>query len=253
MQDVLDILYQDQYLVAVNKPSGLLVHRSPIDKHETRFAIQTLRNQLDRWVYPLHRLDKPTSGVLLFAFSGEIASKVSETWASEVNKRYLALVRGWFTQAITVDHALTEIHDKYAAKGKAREPREQLAVTTFRPIATAELDVAIDKYPKTRYSLVECQPVTGRKHQIRRHLKHLSHPIIGDAKYGKGIHNRYFAEHLEAGRLLLHAYSIVLSHPISQKRLEITAPPDPTMNQLFNHFNWPTEFNFNVGRDSATR
>lgn len=219
---MLDILYQDDVLVAINKPSGLLVHRSPIDKHETRFALQEVRNQIGCHVFPIHRLDKPTSGVLLFAKSSEVAQTLCAQFAvHSVQKTYIALVRGHYDKCETIDHAFRDDPDELAATGD----RPLLsAITEVRGLAQIELPVSVDKYPTSRYSLVECKPITGRKHQIRRHLKHINHPIIGDAKHGKSLHNRFFNHHFGATRLLLAATQLCFDHPVSRARTTINAP-----------------------------
>ena len=235
----LDILYQDEYLVAVNKPSGLLVHRSMIDRHETRFALQIVRNQIGQYVYPLHRLDKPTSGVLLFALSPEVARKAGEIFEKGlVDKSYLAVVRGYAPESGVIDHALKEELDKMTDRKARQDKPAQEAVTEFERLATVELPLAIDRYPNSRYSLVKAMPKTGRKHQIRRHMKHIAHPIIGDAKHGKGVHNRYFSEHFSAGRLLLACTEMSLPHPVTGSPLCITAPLDQTFCDLLERFGW---------------
>lgn len=234
---MLDVIYQDEYLIAINKPSGLLVHRSEIDRHETRFALQLVRNHLGKRVYPVHRLDKPTSGVLLFAQSPEIASLMVEQWRERsVEKRYLAIVRGYMPDELHLDYAMRPPVDKYAKNEVEKPPQE--AITDFRCLAHTELPIEIDKYPQSRYSLVEALPKTGRKHQIRRHLKHLSHPIIGDARYGKGRHSRYFRDHFDAGRLLLHAWRLTFNHPISDEEITLIAKLDPILSSLIDRFDW---------------
>mgnify|MGYP000023516713 FL=1 len=233
----LDIIYQDEHLVAINKPSGLLVHRSEIDRHETAFALQLVRNQLGQRVYPVHRLDKPTSGVLVFARQPETASLVVEQWRQrDVEKHYLAIVRGYMPDFTHLDYAMSPPVDKYAKHERVKPPQE--AITDFTSLAQVEIPVAIDKYPQSRYSLIDSRPHTGRKHQIRRHLKHLSHPIIGDARYGKGRHSRYFRDHMDAPRLLLHAWSLEMLHPYTGELLTLIARPDRIMRQLFDRFDW---------------
>lgn len=233
----LEIIYRDEHLVVINKPSGLLVHRSDIDRHETRFALQILRNQLGQFVYPVHRLDKPTSGVMVFALSPEIASQMAADWkARKVDKTYLAIVRGWFDDFVHLDKPLAPPVDKYAKEKLSGEEKE--AVTDFRCLAKVELPVLIDKYPQSRYSLVQCIPYTGRKHQIRRHLKHLAHPIIGDARYGKGKHSRYFRDELKAPRLLLHALRLGFEHPVTQQPMIFEAAFDEIWLRLFTEFGW---------------
>lgn len=221
----LSVIYQDEYIVAVNKPSGLLVHRSPIDRHETRFALQLVRDQVGQRVYPVHRLDKPTSGVLLFALSPDIARNVSAQMTSHrVAKTYHAVVRGYCPEAGDVDHAIRDRPDKIADRDRTRERPALEALTRYRRLATAEIPFAVDRYPRSRYSLVELKPLQGRKHQLRRHMKHLGYPIIGDANYGKGVHNRFFQEQYRCHRLLLACTGMGLLHPVSGQRLLLAAP-----------------------------
>ncbi|MBQ0796042.1 tRNA pseudouridine(65) synthase TruC [Zhongshania sp.] len=235
--DVLDILYQDEHIVAINKPSGLLVHRSPIDRHETRFAIQILRDQIGQYVYPAHRLDKPTSGVLLFGLSAEVARDLGQIFTKQqIKKSYIAVVRGHCPDAGHIDHALTEVTDQRIAKSKTAEA--QAAITDFRLLGKHQIDVEIETYPQSRYSLLELQPHTGRRHQLRRHLKHISHPIIGDAKYGRGRHNRYFAAQLDCPRLLLHAAQQCFLHPVTGHPIKINATIDHHFSGLITRFGW---------------
>ena len=235
----LPILFQDESLVVINKPSGLLVHRSEIDRHETRFALQLIRDQIGQRVYPVHRLDKPTSGVLVFALNSESARHIgTQIEQRQTHKRYHAIVRGYAPESMAIDHPLKEELDKFSDKKAKQDKPAQSAQTNIRRLATIELPISIEKYPQSRYSLIECIPLSGRKHQIRRHLKHISHPIIGDAKCGRGRHNRYFKQHFDAGRLLLHASSYELIHPVTQKRLKFTAPFDAIMQSLLSRFNW---------------
>lgn len=236
---MLEILYRDDYLVAINKPSGLLVHRSPIDRHETRFAIQMLRDQIGQFVYPIHRLDKPTSGVLLFALDKEVAQKMSEQFRHrETKKIYLAVVRGYTNERGIVDHALVEKLDKIADKNARKDKEAQEAVTEYERLSTVELDFAVGRYDKTRYSLVKLFPKTGRKHQLRRHMKHMSHHILGDTKYGRGEHNKFIREQFDCHRLLLHAAELHIKHPYSEKELILKAPLDETFNSIFDSFHW---------------
>jgi tRNA pseudouridine65 synthase len=231
----LSILYQDEHLIAVNKPSGLLVHKSWVAKDAKEFALQTVRDMVDKHVFPIHRLDRPTSGVLLFAYSGSMAQQVQEQWES-AEKIYWAVVRGWLKQSILVDHALKGMADY----GQDTETQQE-AQTHFKPLDKIEIDAEIDRYPQSRFSWVEAKPLQGRTHQIRRHLKHLSHPIIGDARYGKGKYNRYMAEHYGADRLLLHAHQLSFSHPITKDIITVTAPLEGAMKYLFEEFNWKAE------------
>ena len=234
----LPIVYQDEHLVVINKPTGLLVHRSPIDKHETRFAVQELRNQIGHHVYPIHRLDKPTSGLLVFALSSDVARQLSDAFNDRtVHKSYLALARG-YVPSQRLDYALSVKLDRIADKHRQQDKDAQEAATRFTTLATCELPVEIDRYPQSRYSLVLCEPETGRKHQIRRHLKHLGHPIIGDAKHGKSKHNHYFSAQLDAGHLLLSAVGLEFTHPVTGEQLSLNCPAAPAFCQLFNRLPW---------------
>ncbi len=226
---MLDIIYRDEFLVAINKPSGLLVHRSDIDRHETRFALQLLRDQIGCRVFPLHRLDKPTSGALLFALDADTAREVGGQFErNEVGKRYLAVVRGWPPEHGVIDHPLSRRFDDYGRKyPPGSEPEPLPALTRFRRLATVELPEAVERYPSTRYALVELEPGSGRQHQLRRHMKHIAHPIIGDANWGKGIHNRFFQRRFGCARLLLACTGLTLRHPRYGGRLTIEASPEP--------------------------
>ena len=230
----LPILYRDEFLVAVHKPSGLLVHRTDIDRHETRFAVQIVRDQIGCKVHAVHRLDKGTSGVLVFALNPEAAKVLTAQFeAQQVAKIYLAVVRGHPLESGVIDHPLSRIRDDYEWKGADMESEAQAAVTRYRRLATAECDVAVDKYPTSRYALVELDPLTGRRHQLRRHLKHISHPIIGDSTYGKGRHNRFFQQAFGCHRMLLASVSLALTHPVTGQPLTLIAPlADDFMNVL---------------------
>lgn len=229
----LEVLYQDEHLVAINKPSGLLVHRSEIDKRETLFALQLTRDQIGQRVYPIHRLDRPTSGVLLFALSSEVAKQLSEQLINkEVDKRYLAVVRGYCQQEQKIDYALKEILDKFADKDAKKDKPAQDAISYLTPIGTSEMPFPSGRYPQSRYSLVELKPETGRKHQLRRHMAHVRHPIIGDTNHGDGKQNAAAKAHLALDRLALHAYSLNFVHPVNKQQLTISAPLDDELTQV---------------------
>jgi tRNA pseudouridine65 synthase len=236
---LLEILYQDDHIIAINKPSGLLVHKSPIDKHETEFALQLLRDQIGQYVYPVHRLDKPTSGVLLFALSAELAQMMSLLFReNEVEKTYLAVVRGFTEEKELIDHPLKQMLDTKEQKKKGINKEAQEAQTQYECLATVELPYAVSRYPAARYSLVKLKPKSGRKHQLRRHMKHIFHPIVGDTKHGRGEHNRLFREKFDSHRLLLHAVKMEFRHPMTKKRIILDAPLDATFKTLFKSFSW---------------
>ena len=236
-QETLEIIFQDEYIVAINKPSNLLVHRSWIDKDETRFAIQILRDQIGQYVYPVHRLDKPTSGVLLFALSKEMARALSEQMQEGLfRKEYLAIVRGYADEKGEIDYALKEVLDKMT-DSKARTDKDaQEAITFYEKLGQVELPFPVGRYETTRYSLLRLQPETGRKHQLRRHMKHILHPIVGDTKYGRGEHNRFFREKFCCHRLLLHASTLSFTHPILKKDIVLKARLDEVFEGIVENF-----------------
>lgn len=246
MSEHLPILYQDAHLVAVHKPAGLLVHRTGIDRHETRFAVQIVRDQIHQHVFPVHRLDKGTSGVLLFALNQQIARELTQHFTEQkIDKRYWAVVRGHPPEQGRIDHPLDRILDDYGNRRDSEQlagssVESQPAITEFRRLASIELPVAIDRYPCSRYALLELAPLTGRRHQIRRHLKHLAHPIIGDVRYGKGNHNRYFRDALQAPRLLLACVRMQFDHPVSAQPLCIEQAVDGCFQHLLQQWAWPT-------------
>jgi tRNA pseudouridine65 synthase len=237
---MLEVLYRDEFLIAINKPSGLLVHRSDIDRHETRFAVQLLRDQIGRRVLPLHRLDKPTSGVLLFALDADTAREVGGQFErNEIGKRYVAVVRGWPPDHGVIDHPLSRRFDDYGLKyPPGNEPEPLPALTCFRRLGIVELPEAVERYPATRYALVELEPRSGRQHQLRRHMKHIAHPIIGDANWGKGIHNRFFQRRFGCHRLLLACTSMKLCHPQDRRPISIEAPLDPGFARVVAALGW---------------
>lgn len=239
LEDRLEILYQDEYLVAINKPSGLLVHKSPIDKREKRFALQLLRDQIGQYVYPVHRLDKPTSGVLLFALSAEIAQMMSLLFrSSKVHKEYIAIVRGFTEDVSLIDYPLKQMLDTKAQKKEGITKEIQEAQTVYERLGTVELPFPVSRYPVARYSLIKLFPKTGRKHQIRRHMKHIFHPIVGDTKHGRGEHNKLFREKFGCHRLLLHSHRISFIHPVSENHIVINAQVDDTFHNLLKDFGW---------------
>ena len=236
---MLEILYRDQYIVAVNKPAGMLVHRSWLDSRETRFVMQTLRDQIGQHVFPVHRLDRPTSGVLLFALNSEIANLLCLQFEGKtVQKSYLAVVRGYLNGADRIDYPLKIQRDKIADKFSREEKEAQTAVTDYIGLNTVEMPWAAGKYQTSRYSLVRLIPHTGRKHQLRRHMKHIFHPILGDTQYGDLHQNRAFVDKTQVSRLMLHAEKLAFHHPITQIRLEIQAGLDEQWQRLLHRFDW---------------
>ena len=226
---LLKILFQDENYVAVDKPPGVQVHRSWISEENEVFLLQRLRDQIGQRVYTIHRLDRPTSGVILFALSSEAARKMCGVFENrEVEKRYLAIVRGYTDDAGHIDYPLQEEPHKAA----------QDAVTDYRTLARVELPIAIGRYNTARYSLVEITPITGRSRQIRKHFHHIFHPLIGDTSHGEGRHNRLFRDHFDVQRLLLHARQLRFRHPQSGEEITISAPLPEEFEKLFGEFGW---------------
>jgi tRNA pseudouridine65 synthase len=206
------VLYRDSALLVVNKPSGMVVHRGWATDRVT--ALSLARQIAGHWVYPVHRLDRSTSGALVFALTPEIAARVQESFTSDsVQKRYLALVRGVAPTSALVDHAIAK------EKGKPKLP----AFTRMARLATYRIQDELTLALRS-YSWVEAEPLTGRPHQIRRHLKHLNHPIIGDVRYGKSEHNRLFRRQFALERMALHAEAFSLPHPVDGTPLRVVAP-----------------------------
>ncbi|MGE0321819.1 MAG: pseudouridine synthase [Polyangiaceae bacterium] len=208
----LKVLAEDDQLVVIDKPSGLLVH--PGWAKEKPTALHLVRDRVGCHVYPAHRLDRATSGVLVFAKSPESASTLGKAFAEgHVRKRYLALVRGEPDDQL-IDHPLPRGEDKAGPRVAAR--------TYIRRLDSVTLTVVLRGHP-VRYSLVEALPETGRLHQIRRHLKHAGHPILGDVRYGKGDHNRLCREVFGLHRLALHAADLWLPHPRTREATHFSA------------------------------
>jgi tRNA pseudouridine65 synthase len=259
----LPVLYRDEHFVVVHKPAGLLVHRSGLDRHETRSALQVLRRQLRQRVHPVHRLDKPTSGALLFALDDEAAARLAALLrAHAVSRTYLAVARGHLEDEGLIDHPLELRRDASELAGRgpgagrnarragepSGEPNEdesgpsrgplQPALTRFRTLARAELPHRVDRYPTSRYSLVQLEPSTGRRHQLRRHLAHVSHPIVGDTTYGSGRHNRLFAELFGSRRLLLAAVELRFVQPWTGALLRVAAPLQANFAAVVEALGW---------------
>jgi tRNA pseudouridine65 synthase len=229
---VLEILFEDEHYVAINKPNGLLVHRTRLAEEKNVFALQLLRDQLGLKLYPLHRLDRGTSGVLLFAKTPEAAAPVVKAFEDrQPEKKYLAIVRGYAPGTGTIDWPIRPDRDN-----NLKAPVD--AVTHFERLATVELPIPVGPYQTARYSLVSVTPETGRMHQIRKHLGHIRHYIIGDKKHGDWRHNLMFLEKLNSGSLLLHAVSLKFMHPFTNQEIFIKAALPPNLRRLCEEFSW---------------
>ena len=221
--DGIRILYRDDFFLAAYKPSGVAVHHSALVRRAP-VMLQALRDRLGQCVYPVHRLDRPASGLILFALTAAAARALCLQFREQrVAKTYLAVVRGWPPAQGLVDHPVP------GANGPARLP----ALTAYRRLSTVELPLACGPHATSRYALLELQPRSGRHHQIRRHLKHISHPIVGDTELGDGRHNRLFREVFGSHRLLLQAICLEFSHPDSGAPVRLTCEPDPDLLRPF--------------------
>lgn len=218
----LEIIYQDEYLVAINKPHGLAVHRSRYVGNADAYALQELRDQLGQYVYPCHRLDRKTGGVLLFALNEDINRIMQQQFSQNlVKKKYVAIVRGYTEDLGIIDYPLTN------EKGKSQE-----AITEFKTTKRTELDIPSGKFKTGRYSLVEVCPQTGRIHQIRKHFDHIFHPIIGDRPHGCNKQNRFFKEQYNMITMLLHASEIRFKHPANNEEIIISADLQTEFNRM---------------------
>ncbi|MGN0003074.1 MAG: pseudouridine synthase [Sphingobacterium composti] len=210
---MLEILYRDEHLIAINKPHGLLVHRSSIANDASQFALQLLRDQIGQAVYPAHRLDRKTGGILLFSLDKETDQKTQSLFQDKkMDKRYLAILRGYCPEEGTIDYPLLK------ENGTSQE-----AITHYKRIATAEIHVPQGKFPTSRYSLVEANPETGRMHQLRRHFAHIMYPIIGDRPHGCNKQNKMWKERFEMDTMMLHASVLKFVHPWTDEKIEIKA------------------------------
>jgi tRNA pseudouridine65 synthase len=217
-KEVLNILYIDEYLVVVHKPANMLVHKSMIDRHESEFLMKILRDQIGQYVYPVHRLDKPTSGVIMFALSSDVARLLAQQFELHtIQKEYIAVLRGFSPQQISIDYALKEKLDPIADKKAKQDKEPQEAQTDMFKLAELSLAIPVGRYLGARFSLVKLLPKTGRKHQLRRHMGHISHPIIGDTTHGDGKQNQFARDHLNFSKLALCATKLSFMHPITQQ------------------------------------
>jgi tRNA pseudouridine65 synthase len=225
---MLEIVYQDDYLIAINKPHGLLVHRSSIANDAKEFALQMLRDQVNMHVSPVHRLDRKTSGILLFALDKEVEIEMHKQFQGGlVVKKYLAVLRGYAPESMDIDYPLAKDNGVM-----------QDAFTSFKTLKQAELQVAFGKHETSRYSLVEATPTTGRMHQLRKHFAHLCYPIIGDRKHGCNKQNRFFKEQWEMTTMLLHASELEFIHPITKEKIHLKASLQAEFSRVMDLMQW---------------
>lgn len=225
---MLEIVYQDEHLIAINKPHGLLVHRSSIANDAKEFALQMLRDQVNRHVSPVHRLDRKTGGLLLFAFEKEVEIAMHQQFQNgEVQKKYLAVLRGYAPDSGDIDYPLAK------ENGTMQE-----AFTAFVTLKRAEINVAFGKHSTSRYSMVEATPTTGRMHQLRRHFAHIFYPIIGDRKHGCNKQNKFFKEEWEMTTMLLHASELIFDHPVTKEKVQLKAAVQDEFKRTMDLMSW---------------
>ncbi len=230
---IIPCLHVDDTLLVVDKPAGLAMHRSHLVGDDSDYLVDRLRRQIDGPLHLVNRLDRATSGLVVVARSREAAAALGEQFmARDVAKTYLAVVRGWPEEQGTIDYPLS---------GAALTGPKKPAVTHWRRVETVEVPIAMGRYEQQRYAMLALSPDTGRYRQLRRHLHHVHHPIIGDTTHGRGDHNRLFKQHFRSHRLLLHAWRLALTHPVDGRRLRIEAPLDTGWQSLLERFQWSSD------------
>ena len=227
-----DVLYRDETLLVLNKPAGVPVHGSRMLEGRPATLIGMARSLTGRIVHAVHRLDRPVSGAILLTFDRETLAAMSGAFEHrQVEKRYLAVARGWTDTGGVIDHPLLPPRDE---RRGGDEPRD--AVTRYERLDAAELPFPVAPYPAARYSLAALWPETGRRHQLRRHMKHISHHLVGDTTYGKGEHNRLFRERFRCDRLLLHSRTLCFRHPENGREIKVSAPLDAAFTRAVSVF-----------------
>jgi tRNA pseudouridine65 synthase len=220
----LQILYEDDSLLAVHKPTGLHVHPSDFSRNEISL-LELLQQEFSGWFAPAHRIDRATSGIVIFARNNQSAKKMGELFAQrKVSKRYLAVVRGFLEPKGSIITGSSDTKDE--------------SETHYTVLHHVELPIAMSRHPSVRYSLVEVKPITGRRHQIRKHFSSISHPIIGDVRYGDGRHNLLFREQFGLQRLLLFAVELQFQHPFTDETVHIHTTIEPNVREVFEQFGW---------------
>jgi len=225
---MLEIIFRDEHLIAINKPHDLLVHRSPIAADVEVFALQLLRDQVGQKVYPVHRIDRKTAGMLVFAFDKAVEIEMQKQFADNlVSKKYFAILRGHTPDTGEIDYPLRKENGAF-----------QEAFTSYHTLKRTELDVPFGKHATSRYSLIEATPKTGRMHQLRKHFAHIFHPIIGDRTHGCNKQNKLFKEKWDMTTMLLHASQLTFDHPVSGRAITIEAPLQPEFIRVMELMGW---------------
>jgi len=226
----IDILFEDDFILVVNKPNNVLIHKSYYARNiTTPTLLHILKEQIGVALFPVHRLDRKTSGILILAKQKEIVAEFQELFnENKIQKTYIAIVRGIVESSSIIDSPVKNPDTKVYKK----------AETHCKPMFSKELDIPVHPYETSRYSLVQLSPSTGRMHQLRIHLNKVSHPIVGDYKYGDRFHNRMFENEFNCHNLFLHAVLLEFTHPKSNNHIKISAPFPSDWNKIFDLFNW---------------
>lgn len=236
---MINIIYQDDYLIAVHKPAGLLVHPTRQDRHTRGSLMQMIRDQIDQWVYPVHRLDKATSGLVLLALNQDTARSLSRQFEErQVKKTYQAIVRGYIDEEGLIDYPLKFLWDKKTAPLGDPNKAPQAAQTRYQRLATVELPYPVGRYETARFSWVALHPHTGRNRQLRRHMKHIFHPILGDKKHGDHRQNKFAARFLGGENLMLQAVRLHFTHPTTNEELLIEQAPTGPFAAALTQMGW---------------
>ncbi|WP_428740315.1 pseudouridine synthase [Tenacibaculum sp.] len=226
-----DILYEDDFILCVSKPNNVVVHHAHHSRNvaEEDSLLQILQQQIDQKVYPVHRLDRKTSGIILLAKESGFVAKFQELFTNnQIQKTYYGIVRGHAPETKIIDSPV---------KGRDANVHKD-AETHLTTVKTVTVDIPVKPYNTSRYSLVKLEPKTGRLHQLRIHMNKISHPLIGDPKYGDKNHNTMFIENFNCENLFLHAHSLEFVHPYSNEELVLIANFPEDWNTVFNRFNW---------------
>ncbi|MEO0896352.1 MAG: pseudouridine synthase [Bacteroidota bacterium] len=225
----LEILYLDDHIVAVNKPAGMIVHRNEYTQEEFENLLNLLSRQLKKYLFPVHRLDRATAGVMIFALTKEASNKLMQMFAEkQVYKEYLTIVRGLAEESGIITRELR----------KKPSRKFQKAETHFWCLTQKELPIPLNDFPQVRYSLLKVHPVTGRRHQIRRHLSYEHHPILGDKKHGHSTHNNLWKEELKLEGLMLQSHHLKFDHPMENKEINLRVDPAPHIQKALEYMGW---------------
>ncbi|WP_299104587.1 pseudouridine synthase [uncultured Tenacibaculum sp.] len=227
----LEIIYEDDFIIGVSKPNNMLVHHSDYSKNVSEEAslIQLLYSQIGHKLYPLHRLDRKTSGIILLSKAPEFVAEFQQLfYNSKIEKIYYGLVRGYSPQELLINTPV---------KGRDSNVYKD-AETHLETKESIEINIPVTPYNTARYSIVKLTPKTGRLHQLRIHMNKISFPLIGDPKYGDNNHNHMFKEKFDCNNLFLHAYSLEFTHPYTNKQVILKTPFPNHWIKIKEAFKW---------------